>query len=150
MCIKWRLLVAAFIGCVWVAVPAQAAQEEDPAPEGAHFHPETLSVATEDRELQEQILKINDALAGLHRQMTARKKALQAATSDARKATLYAELDGLRKEHDMLERLLHDLVDEAQATEWTVVDEALKRVRDLERYQEKQQRREDVLRDRRE
>lgn len=146
---RW-LFVAALLGFGWVAIPAQAAQEEDLAPEAPHSHLKTLSVATEDQELQYQILKINDALEELHQKMAVRKKAIQIAPSDARKATLYAELDGLRKEHDMLERLLHDLVDEAQATEWTKVDEALKRVRDLERYQEKQQRREDVLRDRQE
>lgn len=148
MFVSRRLFVAAFLVCGWVAVPVQAAQEEDLAPEGRHSHSETLSVATEDRELQEQILKINDALEGLHQQMAVRKKALQAATSDARKAALYVELDGLRKEHNMLERLLHDLVEEAQATEWTVVDEALKRARAAERSQERAVQREENLRER--
>lgn len=148
MLVKRWLFVATFIGCGWVAVPAQAVREANIAPEEPHSHPEALSVTTEDQELQEQILKINDALEDLHRQMAQRKKVLQATTSDAEKTTLYVALDGLRKERDMLERLLHDLVEEAQATEWTVVDEALKRARAAERPQERAVQREENLRER--
>ncbi|GEM_PF-5472822 len=137
MPVKRWLVVATLIGwCGGAALPAQAAQEE------------TLSVATEDPELQEQISQVNQALEEIHQQLVARKKALQMVLSDAQKARLYDELDGLRRERDMLERLLHDLVDEAQATEWTAIDEALKRARAAERPQERAVQREENLRER--
>lgn len=127
------------------AFPVQAQLQEE-----LDSHDQALEVPAEDPILKEQILEVHQALEGLHQEMALRRKKLQHATTESQKATLYSELDGLRKEHDMLERLLHELVEEAKATEWTRVDEALRQVRGLERYQEKQQRREDVLRDRRE
>lgn len=146
---KRRLVCLSFVlGCTVGLLQPAAAQDPPANEEEPHEH--AVTVVTEDLVLSEQIASVTDALEKLHRQITQRKKALQAAATDLQKASLYAELDGLRKEHDMLERLLHELVEEATATEWTKVDEALRRVRGLERYQEKQQRREDVLRDRRE
>ena len=143
----WKLILAipVFLCSVSLATaetPVTPSEEAQP-----HLDPATL--ATEDEVLREQIFKVNDALEDLHQQIAQQRRKIQAAGTDAERAGLYARLDALRKEHDMLERLLHDLVEEAKATEWTEVDEALRRVRGLERYQEKQQRREDVLRDRR-
>lgn len=139
--------------CVLLCSPFLALAAEGPpssVPEEARPHIDPTAIHTEDEDLKAQIFKVNDALENLHRQIAQQRKQIQAAATDAERARLYARLDALRKEHDMLERLLHELVDEATATEWTKVDQALKRVRELERYQEKQQRREDVLRDRRE
>lgn len=127
-----------------------AEQAPSSVPEDAHPHVDLTAISTEDKELTEQIFKVHDALEDLHQQIAQHRRKIQAAGTDAERASLYAQLDLLRKEHDMLERLLHELVEEAKATEWTKVDEALRQVRGLERYQEKQQRREDVLRDRRE
>jgi predicted nucleic acid-binding Zn-ribbon protein len=139
--------------CILLCSPFLALAAEEPpssVPEESRPHVDPTAINTEDEDLKEQIFKVNDALEELHQQIAQQRKQIQAVGTDAERAGLYARLDALRKEHDMLERLLHELVDEARATEWTKVDEALKRVRGLERYQEKQQRREDVLRDRRE
>jgi len=56
----------------------------------------------------------------------------------------------LRKEREDLEALLHDLVEEARASERTEIDEALARVRWLERQQEQWYKKEELLRDRQE
>lgn len=136
------------VGLVTLAqVPAQGQPAEDPSEE-AHFHSEALGVATEDAVLKEQIQKVNESLTTLHQEMSARRRAIQREADPGRKAALYAELDGLRKEHDMLERLLHDLVDEARATEWTKIDEALRRIKPHERRQEKSYEKEEALRER--
>lgn len=120
----------------------------EPEEETTHTHEEALSIATEDPVLKEQIVKVTEALEQLHRQMAQRRQALNASTDEVRKAALYAELDGLRKEHDMLERLLHELVDEATATEWTKIDEALRQARRFERSQEGAYQKEENLRER--
>jgi len=133
------LSLVVFGGPGWAAEPSE---------EAPHSHDAALTVATDDPVLQEQILKIHQTLGVLHEQMTQRRRALQYTPDQMRQATLYAELDGLRREHDMLERLLHDLVEEAKATEWTTVDEALKRARSVERSQERAYQREEALRER--
>ena len=126
--------------CPW---PAVAQSEEE-----SHHHEEALQVPTGDPVLQEQIVQVTNALEGIHQQMAQRRQAIQKETDEARKAALYAELDGLRKEHDMLERLLHELVDEAKATEWTKIDEALRKTRPQEQRQEERYRQEESIRDR--
>jgi len=131
----------------WVAhsaaqIPTEEAEEEP------HAHEEALSVTTEDEVLKEQIVKVHEGLEMLHQEMAERKEAIRSAADDVHRAALYAELDGLRKEHNLLEQLLHDLVDEATATEWTTIDEALKRARAVERAQEGAYQREEVIRDR--
>lgn len=116
--------------------------------EEAHSHEEALAVVTEDTVLKEQIVKVTEGLRTIHDEMARRRKAIQAETDGARRAALYAQLDAVRKEHDALEDLLHDLVEEARATEWTKIDEALRRARAVERYEERRYRQEEVLRDR--
>ena len=128
--------------------PSSFAQPVQPAEEGLHAHEEALQVETEDPVLKEQIVKVGEAIGQLHEQMAQKRRAIQAAADQAEKSTLYAELDVLRKEHDMLEGLLHELVEEARATEWTKVDEALSRVEEIRRRREYEERREEVLRDR--
>ena len=123
--------------------PAQAA-EKPPA------HQEALPVETEDPVLKEQIDKVSQALNQLYHQMAQKRQAIQAAPDEARRSALSAELDVLRKEHDMLNRLLHDLISEAHATEWTDVDEALRRVKQFEQRQEREDQQEEALSDRKE
>lgn len=114
----------------------------------SHTREEALQVPTEDPVLKEQIEKVTKGLQDLHREMAMARQMIQQETSEKRKTALYAELDGLRKERDMLERLLHDLVEEATATEWTAIDEALRRAKSFERYQEKSYQKEENLRER--
>ena len=140
------LAVALFDMLLWIPIPAPYAAQ--PKEETTHAHEEALTVATEDPVLKEQIAQMTSALEQLHERMASARKALDAATDDDRKTALYAELDGLRKERDTLERLLHELVDEAKATEWTAIDEALRRSRAFERYQERADQKEDNLRER--
>lgn len=123
----------------------------DPATENekeAHSHEAALQVATEDPVLKEQIVQVTGALQKIHQEMTRRRKGIEAEADPKKKAVLYADLDALRKEHDLIERLLHELVEEARATEWTKIDEALRRALAFERYQERAYRHEEVLRDR--
>lgn len=145
-----RILFCAIVLAGLVALaqaPAQGQPAEDLSEE-AHPHSEALEVATEDAVLKEQIRRVNDGLAELHMQLAARRKALQQETDPAKKSALYSELDGLRKEHDMLERLLHELVEEARATEWTQIDEALRKIKSYERRQEHSYEKEEALRER--
>lgn len=128
-------------------VPA-AAGAASPTNDEPHAHPQLPAGTIADPVLEEQIAKVQGALDQLHEQMAQRRLALQQEPDGTRKAALYAELDGLRKERDLLERLLHDLVDEAKATEWTAIDEALKRARTFERRQEGTYQREEAIRDR--
>ena len=144
--------------CFWTIAPVllsalflwvfPAAAESESEEEETHTHSEALNIVTEDQELKEQIEKVAEGLGELHQQMAQRRKMIQSETSEAKKVAWYAELDGLRKEHDLLEGLLHELVEEATATEWTKVDEALKRAREFERHQEHAYQREEGLRER--
>ncbi|MBI4227405.1 MAG: hypothetical protein HY600_03905 [Candidatus Omnitrophica bacterium] len=147
---RWLgVVMAVVLGTPWGAgASVWAAGSADEAP---HAHQmEAAAVVTEDAVLKEQIAKVDEALATIHEQMAVRRQALQQAMTEGQKASLYAELDGLRKEHDLLERLLHELLDEARATEWTAIDAALARVKSYERVQERATRREEALRDRKE
>ena len=140
------LLMSLCIGISsWGASLYAAAPLEE---EMTHAHDTASKIVTEDAELKEQIVKIEEALAALHPEMARRRNGIKQETDPARKAALYAELDSLREDHDALERILHDLVEEAIATEWTKIDEALKKARLIEQYQEKASRHEEVIRDR--
>lgn len=120
-----------------------------PADESPQSHAAALQVVTEDAVLKEQIVKVHEALAVLDQQIAERRRQLQQAAGDAQKSSLlYAEVDGLRKEYGMLERLLNDLVEEAKATEWTAIDQALARAKRFERHQEGAYQRQEVIRDR--
>lgn len=103
-----------------------------------------------DPELEEQIQEIQGALESIHKQMVRRKELLNTTLDSTAKATLYSELDMLRKERDDLEGLLHDLVEEAKLSERTAIDEALARARWLERQQESWEKKEELIRDRQE
>ena len=116
--------------------------------ESTHTYNVAPQITTEDPELKEQIVKVEGVLGDLHTDMTQRRNAIKQETDPAKKAALYAELDKIRRERDTLERILHELVEEATATEWTKIDEALKRARTIEKYQERAYRREEVIRDR--
>lgn len=142
------LRLALVAGLAAPGIPALAQPPDSPPEEETHSHPESLDVATEDAVLKEQIRKVNESLTTLHQEMSALRRAIQREADPSRKAALYAELDGLRKQHDMLERLLHDLVDEARATEWTAIDEALRRIKPYEKRQEKAYEKEEALRER--
>ena len=103
-----------------------------------------------DPELEEQIVEIQDALSEVHKQMVRRKAILERSPDAASKAALYDQLEALRKERNNLEALLQDLVEEARASEKTAIDEALARVRWLERRREQLEQREELIRDRQE
>jgi len=101
-----------------------------------------------DKELEDQIKEVQDALSAIYEQMVRRKEVLKKTQDAAGKATLYDELERLRKEREDLEALLHDLVDEAKLSEQTTIDAALAHARWLEREQEYQQQKEELIRDR--
>lgn len=101
-----------------------------------------------DPELERQIDEVQDALAAIYQQMVRRREALKKTQDPTAKATLYEEFERLRKDRDDLEALLHDLVDEAKLSQQTVIDDALARARWLERQQEHQQQKEEIIRDR--
>ena len=101
-----------------------------------------------DPELEAQIKEIQEALSAIHQQMVRRKEALNKTQDPAAKATLYGEFERLRKEREELEKLLHDLVDEAKLSEQTAIDEALAHARWLERQQEYWEKKEELIRDR--
>ena len=103
-----------------------------------------------DPELEEQIVEIQDALKAIYTEMVRRKELLKKTQDATTKATLYDEFERLRKEREDLEKLLHDLVDEAKLSEQTAIDEALARARWLERQQERHTQREELIRDRQE
>lgn len=103
-----------------------------------------------DPELEEQIVEIQKALKAIYQQMVRRKEALKKTQDPLGKATLYDEIERLRKEREDLEALLHDLVDEAKLSEQTAIDAALARARWFERQQEYQAQREELIRDRQE
>ncbi|MBI1952685.1 MAG: hypothetical protein HYS41_00990 [Candidatus Omnitrophica bacterium] len=134
------LLLSSLFFCPLGGLPAHAEEEELP--------PQEPVVATEDEVLKEQIAQVHQGLLEIHQAMAKRRRTLMAETNEVRKANLYAEIDGLRKEYNLLQDLLFELVDEATATEWTKIDEALKRVRRFERYQERAYQKEENLRER--
>ena len=101
-----------------------------------------------DPELEEQIVEVQDALKSIYQQMVRRKEVLKNTQDATAKTVLYDELERLRKEREALEKLLHDLVDEAKLSEQTEMDAALARARWFERHQEYQQQKEELIRDR--
>ena len=101
-----------------------------------------------DPELEDQIVEVQKALKAIYQQMVRRKEALKKTQDPAAKATLFDEFERLRKEREDLEKLLHDLVDEAKLSEQTEIDAALARARWLERQQEYEQQKEELIRDR--
>ncbi|OGW91169.1 MAG: hypothetical protein A3D28_04890 [Omnitrophica bacterium RIFCSPHIGHO2_02_FULL_63_14] len=118
---------------------------ELPEPEPPHME---AIVIPADPELERQIDEVQDALAAIYQQMVRRREALKKTQDPTAKATLYEEFERLRKDRDDLEALLHDLVDEAKLSQQTVIDDALARARWLERQQEHQQQKEEIIRDR--
>lgn len=102
-----------------------------------------------DPELETQIMEIQEALSTIDKQIVRRKEAVENASDPAQNATFYHELELLRKERNSLEALLHNLVDEAKASERTAIDEALARARSLERQREYQEQKEELIRERR-
>ena len=101
-----------------------------------------------DPELEKQITELQEALGAINKELVRRKQAVQTAQEATVKAKLYEDIETLRKEQNALDALLRDLIDEARASEWTAIDEALARVRWLERKQEYHDRTEEILRDR--
>ena len=103
-----------------------------------------------DPELEEQIVEVQKALKAIYQEMVRRKEVLKKTAEAVTKAKLYDEFEQLRKEREDLEALLHDLVDEAKLSEQTAIDAALARARWLERQQEYQAQKEELIRDRQE
>lgn len=103
-----------------------------------------------DWELEQQIKEVQEALSAVYQQMVRRKDALKKTQDAATKTTLYDEFERLRREREDLEKLLHDLIDEAKLSEQTAIDTALARARWFERQQEYQAQREELIRDRQE
>ncbi|MDP3723743.1 MAG: hypothetical protein Q8R91_09655 [Candidatus Omnitrophota bacterium] len=129
------------------ALPARAQEPASTEPTESWLEPIPIPA---DPELEEQIQEVQEALSTIHRQMVRRKEALHNTQDAATKASLYEEMERLRKEREDLEALLHDLVEEARISERTEIDEALARVRWLERQQEQWYQKEELLRDRQE
>lgn len=103
-----------------------------------------------DPELEAQIKEIQDALSAINMQIVRRKELLRTMQDAAAKSKTYEELDTLQKERRELDALLRNLVEEARISERTAIDEALARVRWLERQQQYWDQKEEVLRDRQE
>ena len=103
-----------------------------------------------DPELEAQIREVQQGLSTLHKEMVRRKDASSKPMDAATKAKLLEEFDGLRRERDDLEAILHDLVEEAKLSERTAIDEALAKARWLERQQAYQEQKEELIRDRQE
>ena len=101
-----------------------------------------------DPELEAQIVEVQEALSTIDKQIVRHKEALGKTQDPATKTSLYEQLELLRKERNELEALLHDLVDEAKLSEQTAIDEALAHARWLERQQEYQEKKEELIRDR--
>lgn len=129
-----------------------AHSEASPIPELSVVPPDAMQPIPipADPELEDQIKEIQEALSGIYQQMVRRKEAIHKTTDSAARARLYEEFEQLRKDRDDLEQLLHDLIDEAKKSERTIIDEALAKARWLERQQEYQQQKEEIIRDRQE
>ena len=103
-----------------------------------------------DAELEQQIAEVQEALKQTNQQIVRRKHALQQSRDPAQQSTLEEELEVLQTERGQFQSLLDELVGEAQATEWTAIDEALERASWLEQRQEAADIKEEVIRDRQE
>ena len=143
-------LMAALLAAAAAVSFAGALGAQSPEPEIEEPHWMEAIPAPADPELEEQIVEVQNALKAIYQQMVRRKETLKKTQDATAKATLYDELEQLRKEREDLEALLHDLVDEAKLSEQTAIDEALARARWLERQQEYQTQKEELIRDRQE
>ena len=137
--------------------PLFAAEESSPKPSSQKLEsekPETEKPWMQpipvpaDPELEAQIVEVQGALSTIDKQIVRHKEALGKTQDPATKTNLYEQLELLRKERNALEALLHDLVDEAKLSEQTAIDEALAHARWLERQQEYQEKKEELIRDR--
>ena len=154
MRLECKLATASVLALGIAACASQRAVAQQPAAK----QPETAEATEEpwlkpypipaDPELEQQINEVQEALTSIHQQIVRRKEALKKAADPAAKSQVYDELEVLRKEAAELERLLHELVEEARASERTAIDEALARARWLERQQEYQAQKEEIIRDR--
>lgn len=145
---RFALLI---VGGMVLSVPAVYAQEpsasdtEHPTESWLQPYPTPA-----DPELEEQIVELQQALGAITKELVRRKQAVQDLQDSAAKTQLYEEIEMLRKEERILGALLRDLIDEAKASEWTAIDEALARARWLERQQEYHDKAEELIRDRKE
>lgn len=153
VCLALALCIAVLPG-VLCAASAQAeepsvqpAAEDTDAGEALWMKPLPVPF---DVELEQQIVEVQDALKTIHQQMVRRKEAVKKVREPAMKTRLYEELEQLRKTRDELEHLLHELVEEAAISQKTEIDEALARARWLERKQEYEAQKEELIRDRQE
>ena len=156
---RWVLvgLLASAMACSaggWLLAEEPPTQKSEPTKTVSAVEPtiespwlKAIPIPT-DPELEEQIKEVQDALSTLYQQMVRRKEALQKTQDPTAKTILYDEFERLRKEREALEKLLHDLIDEAKLSEQTAIDAALARARWLEREQEYQQQKEEIIRDR--
>ena len=103
-----------------------------------------------DPELEHQIEEVQDALSAINKQLVRHKEQLKHEEDPAAKAKVYDTLEAFREEREDLEAVLNDLVEEAKASQRTVIDEALARARWLERQQEQWYQKEELTRDRKE
>lgn len=133
----------------WGMLASPLSAQEPPAEEPTEAWLQPYPVPA-DPELEEQIVEIQQALGAINRELVRRNEAVEKTSDSVEKTRLYGELDLLRKERRSLEGLLNDLVDEAKASERTEIDEALARVRWLERQQEQWYKKEELTRDRKE
>ncbi len=107
-----------------------------------------VAAKTEDTELEQQIDEVSKTLTSVHQDIAIRRQELEQETDQAKKVALQGELNKFREERDSLEKLLHQLSDEAKPMEPTQINQALNRTRRLERAQERQYEHEEILRDR--
>lgn len=103
-----------------------------------------------DPELEQQIEEVQGALGAINKQIVRHKEQLKHEEDPAAKAKVYDTLEALREEQEDLKALLDDLVGEAKASQRTEIDEALARARWLERQREQWEKREELIRDRKE
>ena len=141
---RLSIFICALLAMSCLLPLASAAEEEN----GGLVHEEAMTLVTEDEALKEQIIQLDQAAQNLHHQIAQLRATIQGIADQVQKAKLYAELDGMQKELRSLEQLLHELLDEAKATEWTKIDEALKRANRFDRMQERVYERQEVIRDR--
>ena len=156
-------LIAALVagGLILPSNSACAAEKSSP-PSGAHHANSTQPAQEEparpwmqpipvpaDPELEAQIVEIREALSTIDMQTVRRKEAVERTSDATTQATLYQEIELLRKERDALEGLLRQLVDEARASERTAIDEALARVKVLEQEREHEANKDELLLERR-
>lgn len=107
-----------------------------------------VAAKTEDTELEQQIDEVSKTLTSVHQDIAIRRQELEQETDQAKKVALQGELNKFREERDSLEKLLHQLSDEAKPMESTQINQALNRTRRLEKAQERQYEHEEILRDR--